>query len=719
MKSLISPTPSSTAPRGYPDPLTNIRREISPDGLAILTFDHPDTSANVFDEATLDELNDHLAEIEALEVRGLILQSAKPAIFVAGADIGALHTLPKAGLNSLIHKGQALFERLANLKVPTVAAIHGACMGGGLEVALACDWRVASPDKVTNLGLPETQLGILPAWGGCTRLPKLIGLPKALSLILPGKQLAATHALKLGLVDAVVPREQLLAEARVLIERGKRAPESHFKTNNRLTADGLKLFLSRKLRKQTRGNYPAVLEALRVVTASVSVSTEASLENEREAVLLLAETEACRNLIRVFNLQQRSRKLVFDPSADAKPEKIENTAVIGAGVMGAGIAQWISSRGIPVTLRDIDENRVAAGLSSIRKLYAGGVRRRLFDLREATRMMDLIHATAKPVPLMNADLVIEAAVENLDIKKKIFADLSGRTRPDAILATNTSALPIGDLAEAPGIVNPERILGLHFFNPVHRMKLVEIVVTKRTSAAAVESALKFVKSIGKLPVVVNDSPGFLVNRILMPYLLAAAKLYDRGVDARLIDKAMLDFGMPMGPIRLLDEIGIDVALHVAKTMSEAFADRLTVPGIINRMVDSGEFGRKGGSGFYRHAKNGKTELSQAALNVRGLEKPIKMTALEIADLLPMLMVDEAARCLEEGVVSDPQDVDFAMIMGTGWAPFRGGPLRFADSLGAEQLLGRFEAATRAADEKFTPSARLAALAKTNDLFYKS
>lgn len=690
-----------------PERLPNILRRIDEDDVAILTFDHPDSSANVFDETTLNDLSAHLAELESLEVRGVILVSAKPTIFVAGADISSLDKLPMAALNTFIHKGQKVFEQIANLKAPTVAAIHGACMGGGLEMALACDWRVASSARETSIGLPETQLGILPAWGGCTRLPKLIGLTNALGMILPGKRLASKKARKLGVIDSVVEREQLLGVARELLDRGKRAADSHRWTNNRLSAGAIRYFVSRKLRRQTRGNYPAPLEALKVVTNAVSVSTKESLKNERRAVMRLAETEACRNLIRTFNLQQRSRRLRFVRSVDPKPESIERVAVIGAGVMGSGIAQWVSSRGVPVTLQDIDESKVAAGLSSIRKLYTGAVKRRIFSLREATARMDLIHGTARRVPLTNEDLVIEAAVEDLELKKKIFADLSTRSRPDAVLATNTSALPITELANAPGIEHPERVLGLHFFNPVHRMKLVEIVVTKRTAPEAVEAALKFVKSIGKLPVIANDSPGFIVNRILMPYLLMAGKLYDRGVDARLIDEAMLDFGMPMGPIRLLDEIGLDVALHVAKTLGGA-------PPILSRLVDSGQFGKKAGAGFYRYGKSGKSDLSRAALDVRALGEPLAVGKAKIADLLSILMVDEAARCLEEGVARTPEDIDFAMIMGTGWAPFRGGPLRFADTTGHQQLLERFEAACEVVGEACKPSELL----KKGGRFYK-
>ncbi|MEM7012776.1 MAG: enoyl-CoA hydratase-related protein, partial [Verrucomicrobiota bacterium] len=336
-----------------PGELPRIRREISEGQIAILTFDHPDKSANIFDTTTMREFNAQLAEIETLDVRGLVIRSAKPTIFIAGADIGALGSLPKAALNTFIHKGQTVFQRLADLEIPTVAAIHGACMGGGLELALACDWRVASDARSTKLGLPETQLGILPAWGGSTRLPRLIGLPKALGLILTGKSFNAKKGHKLGIIDAVVPREQLVKHASVLVEAGKRPAAAHVKTNNPVSAGATKIFAGLKVRKQTRGHYPAQLEALKVATAAVSTSVEKSLENEREAVLKLAETDACKNLIRVFNMQQSARRL------GANGKKVERAAVIGAGVMGAGIAHWVSSRGMPVLMQDIDEAKVA------------------------------------------------------------------------------------------------------------------------------------------------------------------------------------------------------------------------------------------------------------------------------------------------------------------------------------------------------------------------
>ena len=673
----LTDTPRRSRKQRKKKPLSHaLHLEITEKKIGVITFDRPDKAANIFDEATLDELNLALDAVESLKPKALIFTSAKPKIFIAGADLDSLAHATGKDLRRLIEKGQEVFQRVAALPMPTVAAIHGACLGGGLELALACDQRIASDDRSTRIGLPETMLGIIPAWGGSTRLPRLIGLPKALDLILSGKLLTAKHAGKLGLVDLVVPQERLLD---VAVSRARKKPERKGfpLSNNFLSRRLIGVLAKHRLLKKTRGNYPAPEAAIDVVTRGAGGSMSGSFRREEEAVLRLARTPEASNLMRLFRLQERAKKFRFDPELD--PEAlpvIERTAVVGAGVMGAAIAQWFSAKGMPVILRDLDRERVAVGMESVRGLFSAAVKKRILTKHDAMRRLDLVTPSAEPVSLTRCDLVVEAAVENLEIKKKIFADLCARTNPDTILATNTSALPISALCTAEGVTHPERIVGLHFFHPVSRMKLVEVVVTDHTSPEVVERTLAFVRKIGKLPVVVRDSHGFLVNRILIPYLIEAGHLVDRGVSPEVIDEAMLDFGMPMGPIRLLDEVGLDVATHVAVTMRESFGDRFELPRVLTRLVKEEKFGRKAGEGFYRYEKG------------RAVSRPVgnvAVSANEITDLFAGLMVEEAKLCLKEGVARDADDIDFAMVMGTGFAPFRGGPLAWDETRNGTEI----------------------------------
>lgn len=710
--------PKKKAPRKKAvrkQPSSPIQLDLRNDAIVVLTFDRPDSSANIFDAATLDALDSRLDEIIAMpKAKGVILTSAKDSIFIAGADLKALQEANAEQLRELVARGQQVFQKLADLGIPTAAAIHGVCLGGGLEVALACDWRVASPDKTTKLGLPETQLGIIPAWGGSTRLPRLIGLPKAIPLVTSGKTLSAVAAYKTGIVDELVPRERLEEMAARLVHRGQPERKKFPLANNYLSASVIALTAKRKILASTRGNYPAPLAALRVMTQGAPASIEHSLKGESDAVLKLARGDTSRNLMRVFDLQEHSRKLRYLPkSAPAPKTRVKNTAVIGAGVMGSGIAHWLSSRSHPVVLQDISESQIASGMRSIAKLFDQAVQRKIMTDLEAKQARDRIHPSASPVPLDDVDLVIEAATEDLGIKKKIFQDLCKRAGPNTILATNTSALPIGELVADPGITHPERILGLHFFNPVHRMKLVEVVVPKTTDRNHVEVCLKFLRGIGKLPVVVQDSPGFLVNRILLPYLVEAGRLYDTGIDAREIDKAMLSFGMPMGPIRLLDEIGLDVGLHVASTLEAAFGKRFKIPGILRRMVDCGNLGRKTGAGFYLYDPPSKKsdQANPEALKCRRGETGEPMKREDIANRLALLMVNEAWRCLEENVAASADDIDFAMIMGTGFAPFRGGPMNWAHEFGLGKTHSILEQLAASEGERFTPAKSLAKAAR--------
>ena len=687
-----------------------IRREMADDGICILSFDRPNSGANIFDVAAMDSLREQLDDIENdSSITGVIVTSAKKSIFVGGADLQTLLRQAQTGeLRAFIAEGQRVFNRLNALKVPTAAAIHGACAGGGYEVTLACDWRVASNDPATRIGLPETTLGLVPAWGGATRLPRLIGLEAAAGVILKGKLHAADEALKIGLVDQVVPREQLLEAARKMIAKGKRqiAPPPKIETQVPLPRD-------------THNHGPR--RALDIMMHALDGSIEEGLRMELDAIVELGETETTQNLIRNFFLGDKFKK----GTSKAPAEKITHAAVIGAGVMGSGIAQWLSSRGVSVILRDVSTDMLDRGLANIEKTYSDAVKRGIMSEEKATQGRARIVASTNPGEMRDVEIVIEAASEKMEIKRQIFADLAGKTPGKAILATNTSALSITELGSVAG--QPERVIGLHFFNPVSRMKLVEVVVGKETAPETTERALAFTRQIAKLPVVVQDSPGFLVNRVLFPYLLDAAEMFELGGDAKQIDDALVAWGMPMGPLRLIDEIGVDITVDIADTLAKAYGRRNHAAAVLLWLRDGKLLGRKTGSGFYKY--EGKTQTpNESTIDWRSklhgdLEGPQTKPALptnaeEITNRLVFLMVNEAARCLEEKVVATAEDADFGMMMGTGFAPFRGGPLRYADHYGLKKLVDEMDALTKSAGEKFTPCNLLREHARRGTTFYE-
>jgi 3-hydroxyacyl-CoA dehydrogenase/enoyl-CoA hydratase/3-hydroxybutyryl-CoA epimerase len=675
-----------------------IRREIGDDGICILTFDRPDSGANIFDVATMQGLREQVDAIEKdSSIKGVIVTSAKKSIFIAGADLKTLLKQAQNGeLRGFISEGQKVFNRLAALKVPTVAAIHGACAGGGYEITLACDYRVASDDPATKIGLPETTLGLVPAWGGATRLPRLIGADAAAEVILKGKLYGAAEALKLGLVDEVVLREQLLQVARKKLGEGKR--QSAAKTGALGIAE-----------PKSRGNV-APGRAHEIIRRSADSSIDESLGMEVDAISELGATDATQNLIRNFFLADKYRK----GSSKTVPEKIVHAAVIGAGVMGSGIAQWLSSRGVSVILRDVDSAAIDRGLANIDKTYADAVKRGLMNEAKAKEGRARIIASTQPMPLRDVQIVIEAASEKLEIKKKIFAELATTTPDTTILATNTSALPIGELAASTG--SPARVVGLHFFNPVSRMKLIEVVVGRQTSEEVRERALAFARQVGKLPVLVQDSPGFLVNRVLFPYLLDAAELFQNGVSAEEIDGALLEWGMPMGPLRLIDEIGVDITVDIAATLEKAFGARDRAPEILQKMSAAKMLGRKSGGGFYKY--EGKEQSPNEALPEWRQESGEKFGLENITNRLIYLMVNEAARCLEEKVVASPEDADYGMVLGTGFPVFRGGPLRFAESVGLKKVVTDMDGIHSRAGEKFAPCDLLRQHAQNGTTFYE-
>lgn len=671
-------------------------------------------------------LNEHINYVLCnSNLKGLVITSSKRSIFIAGADLTQLAKARTPGeLRDLIELGQTVFNHLTQLPVPVVAAIHGACLGGGYELCLACDYRIASPDKTTKIGLPETQLGILPAWGGSTRLPRLIGLPKALDVILGGKTLAAKPALKCGMIDEIAPHELMVEKAcQLILAKGKKLRRRSLPFKLKLAnTKRVAKFIAGKVEKQilqkTRGHYPAIPKALEVVVRGLGKSIEESLTLERDAIMELGTNEACRNLIRIFFLQERAKKMTgipADPALASKVAPVKRIAVVGAGVMGAGIAQWASSRGVSVILRDINHEAVAKGLTGIARLYDQGVARHAVTKIEARSGMDRISPAAVEVPLRSADIIIEAAVERMELKKELIVRLEQLAGGETILATNTSALSITEIASATQY--PQRVVGIHFFNPVHRMQLVEVVVGQQTHPEVVRRAVKFVQQIGKLPVVVKDAPGFLVNRILMPYLIEAGYLFEHGARVEDIDETMLEFGMPMGPLRLIDEVGVDVSSHVATDLAGKFSDRMFLPDILARMLTDGFLGRKSGKGFYLHDKNGdETPVNTRINKYRTDASCATLTRDELRNRMVLLMVNEAARCLEGGIVEEPADVDFGMIMGTGFAPFLGGPLRLADHIGLSQIVNEMK---RLADAelRFTPCNLLQTLAGTGQKFY--
>jgi 3-hydroxyacyl-CoA dehydrogenase/enoyl-CoA hydratase/3-hydroxybutyryl-CoA epimerase len=550
----------------------------------------------------------------------------------------------------------------------------------------------------------------------------LIGADAAADVILKGKLYGADEALKLGLVDEVIAREQLIEAARKKLGEGKRE------------AATMKSGIAAAAPKESGNAAPA--RAYEIIRRSGDSSIDESLSRELDAISELGATDATQNLIRNFFLADKYRK----GSSKTAPEKVTHAAVIGAGIMGSGIAQWLSSRGVSVILRDVDSQAIDRGLAHIEKTYADAVKRGLLNADKAQEGRARIVASTQPGVMRDVQIVIEAASEKLEIKKKIFVDLAGTTPPQAILATNTSALPIDELATATG--SPERVVGLHFFNPVSRMKLIEVVVGRQTSDEIRDRALAFARQIGKLPVVVRDAPGFLVNRVLFPYLLEAAELFQNGAGAEEIDQALLEWGMPMGPLRLIDEIGVDITVDIADTLEKAFGARDRAPDILRKMHDAKMLGRKSGGGFYKYEGKqqtpnealqewcGHSERSAAEPNAveeprgassnaaeRAPSTPLRSARDDITNRLTFLMVNEAARCLEEKVVATPEDADYGMILGTGFPVFRGGPLRFAENYGLEKLVAGMDELSSRAGEKFAPCDLLRQHVRDGTTFY--
>jgi 3-hydroxyacyl-CoA dehydrogenase/enoyl-CoA hydratase/3-hydroxybutyryl-CoA epimerase len=633
----------------------------------------------------MQRLNLILDELSKRKPRAVIFISGKPGIFIAGADINELGKIRDASHGELLSReGHRIFAKIERLGVPTVAAIDGACLGGGCELSLACRYRVATDHPKTQIGLPETQLGIIPGWGATQRLPRLIGLRAALDIICAGKSVGADKARRIGLVDAVVPNVVLRETAKQFALGQRRASRKSVKMQNLWPLRPIACRVARKqVSARTRGQYPAPLRAVDAMEQGLTGSFDAGLEGEARIFGEVSATPVCKNLIRIFFLREKYSKLTFDTervertgpiSARVVTAPIEKVGVLGAGVMGAGIAQWCSARGLTVRLKDIKPEFVATGIKRVADAYREGVKRRKFTGLDAQHGLARVHPTTDYTGFGDCDLVIEAVLEKIEVKRLAFSELVDRLRNDCIIASNTSAIPIDELAEASG--RPKRFVGIHFFNPVHKMPLVEIVYGTKTAPEVIAAAVEFAKQLKKIPIIVKGAPGFLVNRLLMPYLNEAGVLLGEGVSVESIDKAMVDFGMPMGPLRLIDEVGIDVAYDVARELAEAFHDRMTVAPVLRQIHERGLKGRKGGAGFYIY--RGKKERLNSGLK---LPSGKTLSPAEIQVRLLGVMINEAKRCLREGVVASEDDIDVGMIFGTGFPPFRGGLVKYARDAG--------------------------------------
>ncbi len=654
------------------------------EGIVVLTLDRAGSSVNALSRAVLDELSEIVERLSFDPPRGVIIRSGKNG-FVVGADIKEFEGFGRAGsVLDALENGQRLFQRLARLPCPTVAAIHGVCMGGGTELALACRFRVASRDASTRIALPEVKLGIFPGWGGSARLPRLVGAPKAMELMLTGRTVGAPEARSIGLVDRVTSPELLLEAARELIRQPASRPLGQralaWATNTwparQLLAPMLVRQTAAKARKE---HYPAPF-ALIETWRRGGASLQQRLKLEARAVAKLATTPTARNLIRVFFLQERLKGL-----AGGAAHGITRVHVVGAGVMGGDIAAWCALRGFEVTLQDREMKYVQPALERAKALFAK-------KLKSADRIAPAearLKADIEGAGIAAADLLIEAIYENAEAKEALYRAAEPRLAADALLATNTSSIPLDELRGA--VQAPGRFLGLHFFNPVALMPLVEIVRHDRLDEAAEQRALAFCKALDKLPVPVAGTPGFLVNRILMPYMLEAARAYAEGIPAPVIDKAAKRFGMPMGPIELIDTVGLDVAASVGAELGPFLG--LEIPAGLEQLAKDGKRGKKDGQGFYTW-EDGKPKKPDV--------DPHYVAPDDLEDRLILPLLNEAVACLHDRVVDDADLLDAGVIFGTGFAPFRGGPIRHVRDSGAAALKSRLEALARTHGERFTP-----------------
>jgi 3-hydroxyacyl-CoA dehydrogenase/enoyl-CoA hydratase/3-hydroxybutyryl-CoA epimerase len=673
---------------------THFTVETDDDNIAWLHFDKADSGTNVLNAEVFEQLDEQLQTIAARSPRGLVILSDKANGFIAGADISAF-TQVKTSDQALafLHKGQDVFNRLEALPFPTVALIHGFCLGGGTELSLACRYRVTRDDPGTRMGLPEVKLGIHPGWGGSARMVPLLGGLKAMDLILSGRSIDGRSGKRMGLVDLVVPERHLRAAARKLILD---SPAPHQPgwldrlSNNFLVRPLLARVFSQQVAKRApRNHYPSPY-AMIDIWRKHATDKQRMLDAEAQSLAHLITGATAQNLVRVFFLQEQLKSLGKDKSYQPK-----YVHVIGAGTMGGDIAAWCAFRGFHVSLQDQSPERIAPALKRAHSLFKRKLKRPI-KINEA---MDRLMPDHKGIGVERADIVIEAIFEDADVKRSLYNTIEPRMKPDALLASNTSSIPLEELSSA--LSRPERLVGLHFFNPVAMMQLVEVVIGQSTSSEVAARAMTFTRQIDRLPLPVTSTPGFLVNRILMPYLMEAVLLEAEGIPPVIIDKAATDFGMPMGPVQLADTVGLDICLHVAEILASHF--NAEVPESLKKLVADGNLGRKSGRGYYKYSK-GKPVKSKAGAGNWNMD--------EISNRLIDRLLNESVSCLREQVVENEELLDAGMIFGTGFAPFRGGPMHHIDAVGAATIYQQLQSLEKLRGERFKPDAGWSSLTQS-------
>ncbi|GLS90257.1 fatty acid oxidation complex subunit alpha [Psychromonas marina] len=718
----------------------NFNLSINDAGVATLLFDFQNEKINKLDGNTLIELQQHLTALaKDGNVKLLVFESAKQGIFIAGADINEIKDI--TGKQEAYEKarfGQQILHQIAKLPFPSLAVINGACVGGGCELALACSYRIISDDKKAVIGLPEVSLGIIPGFGGCVRLPKLIGLQAALQLILPAKVIPGKKALRLKLVDAIYNHtlardfidtfiDKLLttpAFAQQLITKRAKNLNQKLLEDNPL---GRKLIFKKahqNLQQKTKGHYPAPFKALEVIEKIHEMEVEDALEVELHGFAEVAITDISKNLIQLFFTNEALKKETGINDDSIVPAVVNNGAVLGAGVMGGGIAWLFSNKNKNVRLKDIEWDAVAKGYQTANLYYQQMKKRRKIKPNQIRYNMNHIAGCVNYNGFKQLDIAIEAVVENMAVKKMVLAEAQSKLPEHAILASNTSSLSITEMAN--DLERPENMIGMHFFNPVNRMPLVEIIPGEKTSPQTIASTVKLAKQLGKTPIVVGDCAGFLVNRILIPMLNEAALILQEGGVVTEIDDAIAQFGLPMGPFVLADEVGIDVGFHVATILEEAYGERMKVAGLFKHIfVEEKLLGKKSGAGFYKHEKKSPIRYNKnidAILTFYRADQNISVKEFDskmIVDRCILVMVNEAVRCLQEGVIDNPAYLDMAMLMGTGFPAFRGGLLKYADNRGLQSICDKLTELSQTYGERFAPAQLLVDKAQNGQTFYEA